>query len=80
MVRNSQHCPKVLADKGSVDSRRTDDRYPRLLPTMLFAPCEGVIFDGFRTIPQAEALKQMLAENAVSEVAAMLELDVLKKC
>ena len=39
-------------------------------------PCEGVIFDGFpRTIPQAEALKQMLAERG-SEVAAMLELDV----
>ena len=39
-------------------------------------PCEGVIFDGFpRTIPQAEALKQMLAERG-SEVAARLELDV----
>lgn len=39
-------------------------------------PCEGVIFDGFpRTIPQAEALKQMLAERG-TEVAGMLELDV----
>ena len=39
-------------------------------------PCEGVIFDGFpRTIPQAEALKQMLAEHN-TEVAGMLELDV----
>ena len=39
-------------------------------------PCEGVIFDGFpRTIPQAEALKQMLAELN-TEVAGMLELDV----
>ena len=39
-------------------------------------PCEGVIFDGFpRTIPQAEALKQMLAERN-TEVAGMLELDV----
>lgn len=38
--------------------------------------CEGVIFDGFpRTIPQAEALKQMLAERS-REVSAMLELDV----
>lgn len=37
---------------------------------------EGVIFDGFpRTIPQAEALKNMLAERG-SEVDAMLELDV----
>lgn len=39
-------------------------------------PCEGVIFDGFpRTIPQAEALKTMLAERN-TEVAGMLELDV----
>lgn len=36
----------------------------------------GVIFDGFpRTIPQAEALKQMLQERG-HEVAAMIELDV----
>ena len=36
----------------------------------------GVIFDGFpRTIPQAEALKAMLAERC-HQVAAMLELDV----
>ena len=37
---------------------------------------KGVIFDGFpRTIPQAEALKTMLAERG-HEVAAMIELDV----
>ena len=37
---------------------------------------KGVIFDGFpRTIPQAEALKQMLAERG-DKVAAMIELDV----
>ena len=37
---------------------------------------EGVIFDGFpRTIPQAEALKKMLAERGHC-VAAMIELDV----
>ena len=37
---------------------------------------KGVIFDGFpRTIPQAEALKQMLAERG-HKVAAMIELDV----
>ena len=37
---------------------------------------KGVIFDGFpRTIPQAEALKQMLGERG-DKVAAMLELDV----
>ena len=37
---------------------------------------QGVIFDGFpRTIPQAEALKQMLSERG-DQVAAMIELDV----
>ena len=37
---------------------------------------KGVIFDGFpRTIPQAEALKNMLAERG-HKVAAMIELDV----
>lgn len=37
---------------------------------------KGVIFDGFpRTIPQAEALKQMLSERG-DRVAAMIELDV----
>ena len=37
---------------------------------------KGVIFDGFpRTIPQAEDLKQMLAERG-DKVAAMIELDV----
>ncbi|MDO4715190.1 MAG: adenylate kinase [Bacteroidales bacterium] len=39
-------------------------------------PCAGVIFDGFpRTIPQAEALKAMLAERG-AEVSGMIELDV----
>lgn len=37
---------------------------------------KGVIFDGFpRTIPQAEALKQMLSDRG-DRVAAMIELDV----
>lgn len=39
-------------------------------------PCDGVIFDGFpRTIPQAEALKEMLSRRG-TEVAGMLELAV----
>ena len=39
-------------------------------------PCEGVIFDGFpRTIPQAEALKKMLAQRG-TEVNAVLQLEV----
>lgn len=39
-------------------------------------PCKGIIFDGFpRTIPQAEALKEMLSQRQ-TEVAGMLELDV----
>jgi adenylate kinase len=37
---------------------------------------KGVIFDGFpRTIPQAEALKSMLAERG-HKIAAMIELEV----
>jgi adenylate kinase len=42
-----------------------------------FGRChKGVIFDGFpRTIPQAEALKQMLDERG-DKIAAMIELDV----
>lgn len=41
-----------------------------------FGQVEGVIFDGFpRTIPQAEALRKMLAERG-SEVSVMLDLEV----
>lgn len=62
-------------DKGQLipDSLMIDilaDTYDAL------CPCEGVIFDGFpRTIPQAEALKTMLAERH-TEVFAMFELNV----
>lgn len=41
-----------------------------------FKDSKGVIFDGFpRTIPQAEALKKMLADRG-QEVSVMLELEV----
>ncbi|MBO4984723.1 MAG: adenylate kinase [Bacteroides sp.] len=41
-----------------------------------FVDSKGVIFDGFpRTIPQAEALKKVLAERG-QEVSIMLDLDV----
>ncbi|MBQ8502573.1 MAG: adenylate kinase [Bacteroides sp.] len=41
-----------------------------------FKESKGVIFDGFpRTIPQAEALKKVLAERG-QEVSVMLDLDV----
>ena len=41
-----------------------------------FKDSKGVIFDGFpRTIAQAEALKQMLAERG-QEVSVMLDLEV----
>ena len=39
-------------------------------------PCEGIIFDGFpRTIPQAEALKNMLSERG-ADISGMVELAV----
>ncbi|MBR4297636.1 MAG: adenylate kinase [Bacteroidaceae bacterium] len=39
-------------------------------------PCEGLIFDGFpRTVPQAVALKEMLAKRGTA-VSGMLELAV----
>ena len=66
---------KAYIDKGQLipDSLMID-----ILATTYDAlgNCEGVIFDGFpRTIPQAEALKEMLNERN-SEVSGMLELQV----
>jgi len=55
-----------------------DDLMVSILATVYdsFGDHKGVIFDGFpRTIPQAEALKQMLSERG-DKVAAMIELDV----
>lgn len=66
---------KSFIDKGQLipDSLMIDilaSTYDKMLP------CEGVIFDGFpRTIPQAEALKEMLAKRNTG-VTAMLELEV----
>lgn len=66
--------------KGYIDNGQLipDDLMVNILASVYdsLCPCEGVIFDGFpRTIPQAEALKQMLADRG-TEVSAMLELDV----
>ena len=69
------HTAQSYIDKGQLipDSLMIDilaQKYDAL------CPCEGVIFDGFpRTITQAEALKQMLAERGTA-VSAMLELRV----
>ena len=66
--------------QGFIDNGQLipDDLMISILAGVYDAQCpwEGVIFDGFpRTVPQAEALKVMLAERG-TEVAAMLELDV----
>lgn len=67
---------KAYIDKGQLipDSLMVDilaDTYDSFGTTH-----DGVIFDGFpRTIPQAEALKAMLAKRG-HKVAAMIELDV----
>ncbi len=67
--------------KGYIDQGQLipDDLMVSILASVYdsFGPDhKGVIFDGFpRTIPQAEALKKMLAERG-HKVAAMIELDV----
>ena len=69
---------KAYIDKGQLIP---DSLMIEILATTYDAlcPCSGVIFDGFpRTIPQAEALKQMLAERG-TRVSAMLELQVPDK-
>ena len=55
-----------------------DDLIIKLLASVYdsMLPCEGIIFDGFpRTIPQAEALNEMLKERGET-LSAMIELDV----
>lgn len=66
---------KTYIDKGQLipDSLMVSilaSKYDAMLP------CEGVIFDGFpRTIPQAEALAEMLKERG-TKVSCVLELQV----
>ena len=66
---------KEYIDRGQLVP---DDLIVRLIADFLDGKhgSKGVIFDGFpRTIPQAEALKQMLSERG-HQVSAMIELDV----
>ena len=70
-IKNGTELGKTA--KGYIDNGQL---IPDSLMIDILAACEGVIFDGFpRTIPQAEALKKMLADRN-TEVAGMLELDV----
>ena len=66
--------------KGYIDQGQLipDDLMVNILADVYdsFVDSKGVVFDGFpRTIPQAEALKKMLAERG-HEVKIMLDLDV----
>ncbi len=66
---------KEIMDKGQL---LPDDVIINILAATLdsFKESKGCIFDGFpRTIPQAEALKKMLAERG-QQVNVMLDLDV----
>ena len=66
---------KEYIDRGQLVP---DDLIVRLIADFLDGKhgSKGVIFDGFpRTIPQAEALKEMLAQRG-TQVHAMLELNV----
>ena len=78
-IKNGSELGKTAAayiDKGQLIP---DELMVSILASVYdgFGPAHnGVIFDGFpRTIPQAEALKQMLSERGHS-IAAMIELDV----
>ena len=66
---------KAVMDAGQLIS---DDLIINLVKERIAQPdcAQGFLFDGFpRTIPQAEALKKMLAERG-HKVAAMIELAV----
>ena len=78
-IKNGTELGKTA--KGYIDNGQLipDDLMVSILASVydsLGREHKGVIFDGFpRTIPQAEALKQMLEERG-DKVAAMIELDV----
>lgn len=77
-IKNGTELGKIA--KGYIDQGQLipDELIIDILAKTLdsFKDSKGVIFDGFpRTIPQAEALKKVLAERGQS-VSIMLDLDV----
>lgn len=77
-IKNNTELGKIA--KGYIDQGQLipDELIIDILSKTLdsFEDSKGVIFDGFpRTIPQAEALKKVLAERGQS-VSIMLDLDV----
>lgn len=77
-IKNNTELGKIA--KGYIDQGQLipDELISDILAKTLdsFEDSKGVIFDGFpRTIPQAEALKKVLAERGQS-VSIMLDLDV----
>ena len=77
-IKNNTEVGKIA--KGYIDQGQLipDELIIDILAKTLdsFEDSKGVIFDGFpRTIPQAEALKKVLAERGQS-VSIMLDLDV----
>jgi adenylate kinase len=77
-IKNDTELGKIA--KGYIDQGQLipDELIIDILAKTLdsFEDSKGVIFDGFpRTIPQAEALKKVLAERGQS-VSIMLDLDV----
>lgn len=77
-IKNNTELGKIA--KGYIDQGQLipDELIIDILAKTLdsFEDSKGVIFDGFpRTIPQAEALKKVLAERGQS-VSIMLDLDV----
>lgn len=77
-IKNNTELGKIA--KGYIDQGQLipDELIIDILAKTLdsFEDSKGVIFDGFpRTIPQAEALKKVLADRG-QEVSIMLDLDV----